>query len=48
LAELLNHGIHPVIPEAGSIGAGDIGQLALLGRTLLGRGEVEHHGQRMP
>lgn len=46
LAALLNHGIHPVIPHSGSVGAGDLGQLALVGRVLLGRGEVEVDGRR--
>lgn len=46
LAALLNHGIHPVIPERGSVGSGDLGQLALVGRVLLGRGEVEVDGRR--
>lgn len=47
VAALLNHGVHPVIPAGGSVGAGDLGQLALVGRVLLGRGEVEVDGQRM-
>lgn len=46
IAALLNHGIHPVIPDRGSVGAGDLGQLALVGRVLLGRGEVEVAGRR--
>jgi histidine ammonia-lyase len=46
LADLLNHGIHPVIPDSGSVGAGDLGQLALVGRVLIGRGEVEVDGRR--
>jgi histidine ammonia-lyase len=47
VAALLNHGIHPVIPEAGSLGAGDLGQLAMVGRVLLGRGEVDVEGRRL-
>lgn len=46
LAALLNHGIHPVIPIDGSVGAGDLGQLALVGQVLLGRGSVEVDGRR--
>ena len=45
LANLLNHGIHPVVPGSGSVGAGDLGQLALVGRVLLGRGEAEVDGR---
>lgn len=48
LAGLLNHAIHPVIPDGGSVGAGDLGQLALVGRVLLGRGEVEMDGRSLP
>jgi histidine ammonia-lyase len=46
IAALLNHRIHPVIPDRGSVGAGDLGQLALVGRVLLGRSEVEVAGRR--
>jgi histidine ammonia-lyase len=47
VAALLNHRIHPVIPRFGSVGAGDLSQLALLGRALLGKGDVEHHGDEV-
>ena len=43
---LLNHGIVPRMPARGSVGAGDLGQLAFLGRVLLGRGDVDVDGQR--
>lgn len=48
LQAMLNHHIHPVIPRSGSVGAGDLGQLALLGRALLGKGEVEWMGNTIP
>jgi histidine ammonia-lyase len=47
VADLLNHRIHPVIPSRGSVGSGDLGQLALVGRVLLGRGQVEVDGRRL-
>lgn len=47
LEALLNNHIHPIIPRSGSVGSGDLGQLALLGRTLLGRGEVDWNGKRV-
>lgn len=47
VAALLNHRIHPVIPRFGSVGAGDLSQLALLGRALLGKGDVELHGDEV-
>lgn len=46
LEAILNNRIHPVIPRSGSVGAGDLGQLALLGRALIGRGEVDWNGER--
>lgn len=45
IAAMLNSHIHPVIPRTGSVGSGDLGQLAFLGRALLGRGEVEWNGR---
>jgi histidine ammonia-lyase len=42
LAQLLNAGIHPVVPEQGSVGAsGDLAPLSHIARTLLGDGEVD-------
>lgn len=45
LEAMLNARIHPIIPRTGAVGTGDLGQLAFLGRTLLGRGEVEWDGR---
>jgi histidine ammonia-lyase len=48
LAELLNHGVVPVIPEKGSVGAsGDLAPLSHLAIVLLGEGEAFYQGQRM-
>lgn len=47
LEAMLNNGIHPFIPRSGSVGAGDLGQLALLGRAILGRGDVEWRGRQV-
>jgi histidine ammonia-lyase len=48
LLALLNHRIHPVIPERGSVGAsGDLAPLSHLALVLLGEGEAFYHGQRM-
>jgi histidine ammonia-lyase len=45
LLDLLNHGVHPVIPEQGSVGAsGDLAPLSHLALVLLGEGEAEHRG----
>ena len=46
LCELLRHGIHPVVPSQGSVGAsGDLAPLAHLALPLTGRGEVEVGGR---
>ena len=49
LCEMLNRGVHPVIPSQGSVGAsGDLAPLAHLGLVLIGEGEAFHKGKRMP
>jgi histidine ammonia-lyase len=48
LCEMLNRGLHPVVPERGSVGAsGDLAPLAHLALSLLGEGEVFFRGDRM-
>ena len=45
LLDMLNAGIHPVIPEKGSLGAsGDLAPLAHMALTLIGEGEVHSDG----
>jgi len=49
LAELLNRGVIPVIPQKGSVGAsGDLAPLSHLAIVLLGGGEAFFDGERMP
>ncbi len=49
LLQLLNAGIHPVIPSQGSVGAsGDLAPLAHLALALVGEGEVVSEGRRQP
>ena len=49
LLAFLDAGIHPIVPEQGSLGAsGDLAPLAHLALPLIGRGEVELAGHRMP
>ncbi|HEX2241162.1 MAG TPA: histidine ammonia-lyase [Actinomycetota bacterium] len=49
LADFLNAGIHPVVPEKGSLGAsGDLAQLAHLALPLIGEGFAEVEGTVMP
>ena len=48
LLALLNEGIHPIIPEKGSLGAsGDLAPLAHMALALIGEGEVVYQGQRL-
>jgi histidine ammonia-lyase len=49
LLAFLEAGVHPVVPSQGSVGAsGDLAPLAHLALSLIGRGEVELNGQRLP
>jgi histidine ammonia-lyase len=48
LCQMLNRGVHPVIPEKGSVGAsGDLAPLAHLALSLIGEGEAFSEGERM-
>ena len=48
LIDLLNHGIHPVVPAQGSVGAsGDLAPLAHIALVLIGAGEAISHGTRI-
>ncbi len=45
----LDTGLHPVVPEQGSVGAsGDLAPLAHLALPLIGRGQVELNGRVLP
>jgi histidine ammonia-lyase len=49
LGALLNAGVHPVIPEKGSVGAsGDLAPLAHLALVVIGEGEAFYRGARLP
>ena len=45
LVEMLNEGVHPVVPSGGSVGAGDLGQMASIGQVMIGRGRAEFRGE---
>jgi len=48
LVDMLNAGVHPVIPEKGSVGAsGDLAPLAHLALVVIGEGEAFYKGERM-
>jgi histidine ammonia-lyase len=49
LIDMLNQGLHPIIPEKGSVGAsGDLAPLSHLALPLIGEGEALYQGQRLP
>jgi len=48
LTSLLNRGVHPVVPEKGSVGAsGDLAPLAHLALVLIGEGEAFYRDERI-
>ena len=48
LCNMLNRGVHPVIPSQGSVGAsGDLAPLAHLSLVLIGEGEAWYEGRRL-
>jgi histidine ammonia-lyase len=48
LCEMLNRGLHPVVPSQGSVGAsGDLAPLAHLALAMIGEGEVVFENARM-
>ncbi len=48
LCAMLNAGVHPVIPEKGSVGAsGDLAPLAHLALVLIGEGEARYRGEQL-
>ncbi|HYG57146.1 MAG TPA: histidine ammonia-lyase [Symbiobacteriaceae bacterium] len=49
LMSMLNSGVHPVVPEQGSLGAsGDLAPLAHMCLPLIGLGEAYYRGERLP
>jgi len=48
MLELLNRGVHPIIPEKGSVGAsGDLAPLTHMAQVLTGNGDASYQGKRM-
>lgn len=49
ILDCINRGVHPIIPEKGSLGAsGDLAPLAHFACVLIGEGEAEYQGIKMP
>lgn len=48
LVEMINRGVHPIIPEKGSLGAsGDLAPLAHMVLVMLGLGEAMYQGEKL-
>lgn len=48
LLDLLNNRVTPVVQSRGTVGEGDLAQLANVAATLMGAGEAYYQGVRMP
>src|SRR6201996_5705413 len=48
IVALLNHDIHPVVRMVGSVGQGDLSEMADIGKVLIGRGWAEYQGKMVP
>jgi histidine ammonia-lyase len=45
LAAMLNAGVHPLLPRTSSVGAADIGAMALIAQVAIGAGRAEYRGE---
>jgi histidine ammonia-lyase len=45
LVALLNLGVHPVVRMIGSVGQGDLSEMADIGKVMIGRGWAEYEGE---
>jgi histidine ammonia-lyase len=48
LVALLNADVHPVVRMVGSVGQGDLSEMADIGKVLIGRGWAEYGGETLP
>ena len=48
LMAMLNAGVHPLVPEIGSVGAGDLGPMAGMAQVAVGQGRAEYQGEQLP
>jgi histidine ammonia-lyase len=49
MLDMLNRGVHPIIPEKGSLGAsGDLAPLAHMALPIIGEGEAQFGGETLP
>ncbi|CAN5375405.1 histidine ammonia-lyase [soil metagenome] len=47
LVAMVNAGVHPLVPETASVGAGDIGQMAGMAQVAIGAGRAEYRGEAL-
>ncbi|HVD27119.1 MAG TPA: aromatic amino acid ammonia-lyase [Mycobacteriales bacterium] len=45
LAAMLNAGVHPIVAETASVGAGDVPQMAVIAQVAIGMGRAEYQGE---
>lgn len=45
LVAMLNAGVHPIVPEIGSLGSGDLGPMAGMAQVAIGQGRAEYQGE---
>jgi len=48
LVAALNRGVHPLVREVGSVGQGDLSEMADIGKVLIGLGQAEVGGRLLP
>jgi histidine ammonia-lyase len=48
LVDALNAGVHPIVREVGSVGQGDLSEMADIGKVLIGMGRAEVEGRVVP
>jgi histidine ammonia-lyase len=47
LVGMLNAGVHPLLPRTSSVGAGDLGAMALIAQVAIGAGRAEYRGEEL-
>src|SRR5690349_7672904 len=47
LVAMLNAGVHPLLPRTSSVGAADIGAMALIAQVAIGTGRAEYRGKSL-
>jgi histidine ammonia-lyase len=48
LVELLNAEVHPIVRTVGSVGQGELSEMADIGKVVIGRGWAEYRGETLP